>query len=181
MSIVVAAVRAAALPSRVALLRAALAQAGLAPALADAVLREGRAKPRLPAPLEFSISHCEGLALCALSATGPLGVDAEALGALRADAFRLYLSAAERAWAGDDPARFYTLWTRKEAVAKAAGHGLDALPAIDARADVVDFAGRRWQLQPLPVGIAHCAHLAVPAGAPAAVLHWLADAALAAR
>lgn len=179
MSIVVTAVRAAVLPSSTALLRATLQHAGFAPALADAVLRDGRGKPQLPAPLQFSISHCEGLALCALSAAWPLGVDAEALGPLRAEAFRIYLTAAERDWAGGDAARFYAVWTRKEAVAKAAGQGLEALPALEASAAGVDFAGRRWRLQRLPVGAAHCAHLAAPDGAPEATLHWLDSAAAA--
>ena len=49
--------------------------------------------------------------------------------ACRRSDFALYLNAAERAWAGRSARRFCSVWTRKEAVAKAAGTaGLPSLP-----------------------------------------------------
>jgi len=122
-----------------------------------------RARPTLDLPLHWSVSHCDGRIAVAVSTRGPVGVDVEALGDLRADAFAVYLNPAERAWAGGSPRRFYSVWTRKEAVAKAAGtDGLPALPAVDTSAGRgrAAFAGRLWRTAPLALGDGHVGHVA---------------------
>jgi 4'-phosphopantetheinyl transferase len=118
-------------------------------------------------PVDFSVSHCEGLILCALSTGGPVGIDAERLGGLQAGDFLLYLNAAERAWAGHSARRFYSVWTRKEAVAKAAGSGglrdvarVDTSPATG----LCELDGGLWRTLPVPVGRGHVAHLALADG-----------------
>jgi len=123
-----------------------------------------RSRPTLDLPVAFSVSHCEGLILCALSTDGPIGIDAEKLGALQAEEFRLHLNAAERAWAGRSSRRFYSVWTRKEAVVKAAGSrglrdvaGVDTMPARNRAM----FQGRLWRTQQVSVGPSHVAHLAL--------------------
>ncbi|MGJ7493160.1 4'-phosphopantetheinyl transferase family protein [Variovorax sp. ZT4R33] len=124
-------------------------------------------RPSLDLPVDFSVSHCEGRVVCALSTQGPVGVDVEALGGLTADDFRLYLNPDERTWAGRDPRRFYTVWTRKEAVAKAGGtERLSDLRAVDVRTggDGAAFAGQVWQTPELDVGRGHVAHLALRGG-----------------
>lgn len=125
-------------------------------------------KPTLDLPLEFSLAHCEGQILCALSDTGPVGVDIEALGILTAADFKLYYSPREREWAGRDPQRFYELWTRKEAVVKAAGTGgLKRLREFEMLGDLADYCGTRWHTAPLAVGAAYIAHVAVAGSVPA--------------
>lgn len=142
------------------LLRMALQRSGL-DAAAAGLHYPTRGKPTLALPVDFSISHCEGWIVCALSTQGAVGIDIEKLGPVRAAEFRLYLSPRERAWAGDDPLRFYTLWTRKEAVAKAAGSdGLQQLPDIDASGATVCFGGVVWHTVPLSVAAGHAAQLA---------------------
>ncbi len=123
-----------------------------------------RSRPTLDLPLDFSVSHCEGLILCALSTDGPIGIDAEKLGVLQAEEFRLHLNAAERAWAGRSSRRFYSVWTRKEAVVKAAGSrglrdmgGVDTTPAKNRAM----FQGRLWRTEQVSVGPSHVAHLAL--------------------
>lgn len=121
-------------------------------------------RPTLAAPVDFSLSHCDGRIVCALSTSGPVGIDVEALGPLTAADFRLYLSAAERAWAGGSARRFYSVWTRKEAVAKAAGsRGLRDVARVDTRASAQHAAleGRLWRTPAVPVGRGHIAHLAL--------------------
>lgn len=121
-------------------------------------------RPTLDVPLQFSVSHCEDRVVCALAARGPVGVDIERLGRLRAEAFHLYLNAAERAWAGRSARRFYSVWTRKEAVAKAAGtRGMPALHAVDTAADeaMATYAGEDWHTPAIAVGSRHVAHLAL--------------------
>lgn len=82
--------------------------------------------------IHSSASHCPGRVVCAMSAATPLGVDVEPIDASAPGRTSLYLNAAERAVARDGPHALLRLWTRKEAVAKAAGRrGLRSLPLID--------------------------------------------------
>jgi 4'-phosphopantetheinyl transferase len=123
------------------------------------------ARPTLDLPVDFSISHCEGRIVCALSMCGAVGIDVEGLGTLVAKDFHLYLNVAERAWAGRSAQRFYSVWTRKEAVVKAAGSGgLRDVARVDTSAaqHLAAFEGRLWRTQPVPVGRGHVAHLALP-------------------
>lgn len=121
-------------------------------------------RPTLALPVSFSLSHCEGRIVCALSTQGPVGIDVEALGGLTAGDFRLYLSAAERAWAGRSTRRFYSVWTRKEAVAKAASQrGLRDVARVDTThgENLAAFAGKLWHTASVPVGRRHVACLAL--------------------
>lgn len=121
-------------------------------------------RPVLDLPVEFSLSHCDGRIVCALSTCGPVGIDVEARGGLTAAEFHLYLSAPERAWAGLSSQRFYSVWTRKEAVVKAAGtRGLRDLARVetDSAALSASFEGRIWRTPPVRVGRGHVAHLAL--------------------
>jgi hypothetical protein len=55
------------------------------------------------------------------------------------------------------------VWTRKEAVAKAAGTmGLPSLPAVDTTAGPrrAAFAGQIWRTAPLALGAGHVGHVA---------------------
>lgn len=117
---------------------------------ADALRIEADAlgKPRLahPGAPAFNLSHTDGLALVAVART-PVGIDVERLRPL-ADAPGLahrFLAPAEAAavaarGAEARDAAFLRVWTRKEAVLKASGHGL----ALDTRAiEVGTGPGRR--------------------------------------
>lgn len=120
-------------------------------------------RPEVALPVDFSVSHCEGRIVCALSREGPVGIDVEALGDARAADFRLYLSAAERAWAGRSTRRFYEIWTRKEAVVKAASaRGLRDVVQVDTMAGecLASFHDQRWHTLRVPVGRRHMAHVA---------------------
>jgi 4'-phosphopantetheinyl transferase len=124
-----------------------------------------QSRPTLDLPVDFSLSHCDGRVVCAVSTRGPVGVDVEVLGNLTARDFPLYLSEAERIWAGFDARRFYSVWTRKEAVAKAAGSGgLRDVGRVDTTVagQRAVLNGRLWRTSVVPVGRRHIAHLAVP-------------------
>ena len=134
------------------LLREGLRQLGF-PADSLASLRYAEhGKPSLDLPVEFSLAHCAGRILCAISTAGPIGVDVEPIGRLSAAEFRNYLSDEERAWAGDDPERFCVLWTQKEAIVKAAGtRGIAAMR---------DVRTEDWHTAPIFVGRGYRAHVA---------------------
>ena len=81
--------------------------------------------------VEFNITHSEDLALIAITARGPVGVDVESLRTIdRAlDLARRYLHPNELALVEAAPPAerstiFLTCWTRKEAVLKSTGVGL---------------------------------------------------------
>lgn len=125
------------------------------------------AKPRLDPPYEFSLAHCEGRVACAVTTESPVGIDVERLGTLTAGTSTLYLSPAEQAWAAEDSARFYTLWARKEAVAKAAGlRGLRDLRAVQIDHTRARVAGTTWHTTALDAGPEFAAQLACGSARP---------------
>lgn len=132
-----------------------------------------RGAPRLLGPTEFagvhlSTSSAGDVALVAVSTAAPVGLDVAAIDpALGRDAAAaaVFMSAPELAWwrAADDgqrPARFFHLWTRKEAALKALGLGLqrdprtlgilDSAPADGGRAGAPGEAFLFATLSPAP-------------------------------
>ena len=91
-------------------------------------------KPALAgSTLRFNVSHAAEWAVCALSCDRAVGVDVEAVGPNALDlesVHRLLLPSERDELAAADPADriapLLSLWTRKEAVAKALGIGLHA-------------------------------------------------------
>lgn len=140
----------------------------------DVSLEQGaNGKPRLAAvagdlPLQFNVAHTPGLALLAVARNVEVGVDVERLRSVRkieeiahryftADEFEVIRSAAPTRW----NAVFLSYWTRKEAILKAIGLGLQypldsfSLPEGDERPVLVtlpawqEFAGTKLSVQPL--------------------------------
>lgn len=123
-----------------------------------------KSRPRLALPVDFSVSHGGGRVVCAISTQGAVGIDVEAVGPVIAQDFHLYLTAAERAWAGRSSRRFYSVWTRKEAVIKAASEGgLRELARVDTTPgeQMAAYDGRLWHTLAVPVGRRHVSHLAL--------------------
>lgn len=97
------------------------------------VRRGANGKPFIPGGPEFSVSHTQGLAVCALDG-GCLGVDAErvaripeGLMAALTPEERAYVLSAESGREG----RFYRIWTVKESLVKASGEGLGAIRELE--------------------------------------------------
>jgi 4'-phosphopantetheinyl transferase len=121
-------------------------------------------KPRLADhALQFSVSHCDDVALFAFSKTAEVGVDIEAIRPVReADAIAVqFFSPLEHAGYAalaprDRLLGFFRVWTRKEAYVKALGVGFSmALERFD-----LSVAPRGWRVHsffPLPGFIASLA------------------------
>ncbi|MCF3122500.1 4'-phosphopantetheinyl transferase superfamily protein [Streptomyces arenae] len=151
--------------------------------------RTGRwGKPRVTGhedALRFSLSHCAGRAVVAVTGPRDVGVDLERSRESRdvvalsrryfpADESALVAEAAE----GDRPAVFLTLWTRKEACTKAAGtsllrHGLRLSVTATREADGAVLAhdpSRQlpgsWTVHDIPAPPGHGAAVAVDGDAP---------------
>ncbi|MCB4769619.1 4'-phosphopantetheinyl transferase superfamily protein [Ancylobacter sp. Lp-2] len=163
--------RAAYVTAHAALRRVLAAELGLPPAdLAFSIGRWGR--PGLDGgDLDFNLSHSGNLALIAVSRGGPVGVDIEAMRTappyeIAPDIFS-WGELALLAGLPEEERRhaFYRLWTRKEAVAKGIGCGLDMdFRALDVRTAPVAEPGdcsRRWHIPPLPALAGFAAALAL--------------------
>ena len=130
--------------------------------------------------LEFSVSHSRSRALIAIRAGGPVGIDLEPVRALPN-----LLGVARKAFTPLEyeqltalpeelqRACFFRIWTRKEALAKAVGEGLRAMPhfSVDGGPDarLIEMAPRfgargDWRMLDLHNIPLHAACLAVAAG-----------------
>jgi 4'-phosphopantetheinyl transferase len=135
-----------------ALLRHALAQAGLSPDLEPERLPGG--KPFLT-QLPFNLSHSGNWSVCAVS-DNPVGVDLELERPLRAPVEKKLTQTEQAELLALPPnlrtAAFFDLWVLKEAALKQTGQGLSALSQIEvSRAPVsVSLPGLHATLLPFP-------------------------------
>ncbi len=116
----------------------------------------------------FNLSHSDNVALVAVTATAPVGIDVERVRAIpdwNRVANRFFSSSENAALSGVDQQHreraFYNCWTRKEAIIKATGEGLSAcLDAFDVTLEPGEPAavlhdrrsvnnGQTWRLQHL--------------------------------
>ncbi|MHA6626219.1 4'-phosphopantetheinyl transferase family protein [Pseudonocardia sichuanensis] len=130
-----------------ALVRLVLAEAAAGPAAAlvfDRTCRCGaqHGKPVLPGGPGFSLTHAGDLVGVAVHPPGPVGLDVEQVRELT-DLAAMAAHACSPRETVPDAESFFTLWTRKEALLKAAGTGLAApMSAITlGPSGVLDWAG----------------------------------------
>lgn len=92
------------------------------------IMREDLGKPYLlGTDLQFSLSHCKGMAVCALGDHTPIGVDCEPLRTVRPRVAQRCFSESELRLLdqSDQPDLLFTrLWTLKESYVKAIGRGI---------------------------------------------------------
>ncbi len=133
-------------------------------------------KPRLAepgAPVHFSLSRRPGVVALALG-SAPLGVDVEVIrGAIDISGIsQRFFAEAEQAFLDSDAgegervSKFFSLWARKEALVKAAGVGIDALPtagALKSQTALADEQGERraYCLHQLPSAAGHVLAMAI--------------------
>jgi len=131
--------------------------------------------------LHFNLAHSEGVGVLAVTQTGPVGVDVEQVRRLQEfnELVSQFFSAREAAefsklpWE-QQPAAFFNLWTRKEALLKATGEGIghslnrvevSFLPGEPARVlslPAEPWAGGKWSLVELAISPSYAAALALP-------------------
>ncbi|MFI0367311.1 4'-phosphopantetheinyl transferase family protein [Actinomadura sp. 1N219] len=134
--------------------------------------RDGNGKPRIPGGIHFNLSHSAGVGVLAVTRGREVGIDVDApragLSPVRL-AGRYFPPGEARlvASARCPGETFVRLWTRKEAVVKAAGgrmvEGL-GIPVADAARPVRDPAGRvpgEWTVSDLTLRGGHLAAVAV--------------------
>ncbi len=136
---------------------------------------------RAGGPPHFNLAHSEGVGVLAVTQTGPVGVDIEHVRRLVdfKELVSQFFSAREAAEfleleKEQQPAAFFNLWTRKEALLKATGEGIahslnrvevSFLPGEPARVRSLpaeQWAGGDWSLVELAISPAYAGALALP-------------------
>lgn len=132
-------------------LKALLTSAGVNTESTDLTLiREPNGKPRFNSlPLHFSISHSGGLAAVALSGRN-IGIDVEYVDAHRniSAISKRFFSAEEHLWLSESNSPtedFFSLWTKKEALAKLTGEGLESVCRSDTL-DIIKYDFKEYSL-----------------------------------
>jgi len=105
-------------------------------------------------PIRFNITHSGNFVACIISNdTSTIGIDAEVVKAVDTKDFKDLWS--EEEWAdiqSNDIAAFYKYWTRKEAVVKAIGKGLDIpLNQISVSIGAAQVAGEIYFLKEIEI------------------------------
>jgi 4'-phosphopantetheinyl transferase len=121
-------------------------------------------KPYFPGHIHFNISHAGNYVLSALCDRGPIGVDVEKVSEVNIADFMGFFTRSELRYihaAAHNLEAFYRCWTRKEAVVKADGRGLNlSLLSFETINDEVYVGDGKWFLKELPVAENYIAHLA---------------------
>lgn len=101
---------------------------------APVVLRTEKGKPYFKdLPLKFSVSHSDGKVVVAVS-DKEIGVDIQHVKPRSPAVAKRFFTFEECTYVGDDIARFYEIWTKKEAYGKWEGSGLAAALKVDVMA-----------------------------------------------
>jgi 4'-phosphopantetheinyl transferase len=120
-----------------------------------------RGQPRYPGPIGFSLSHTGELVTCALFPGGKVGIDTEQHRDLPRPLSQ-YLTDNEQRQVRQDPAVFFDIWTRKEAVVKAGcDEGLAALADVTLQGSTLArFRGQTWHTHSVPILAGYTTHVA---------------------
>jgi len=149
------------------LLRHALQVHGHDPATLQTLEYTAHHRPYLPGLADFNLSHSGTIVVCAWFAQGRVGVDVEWQDRkLSLPHFKSIFSPAQWAYLHADPeqtrARFFHLWTAKEALIKADGRGLGigSLAELAVENQAVTLDAQTWYLYPVTLAPQYSAHIA---------------------
>lgn len=112
----------------------------------------------------FNISHAGSTVVCVISDNIKVGIDIEAIIEVNINDFKSQFN--QREWndiclSTDSIYKFYHYWTRKEAVIKADGQGLNIpLKLIDVSADTIKLSSTIWRFTEVVISPGYTCHLA---------------------
>ena len=105
--------------------------------------------------LSFSTAHSGEMVVCAGAINGDIGVDIEQVMPIELENYREHLTKNE--WvqienSADQQRTFYKIWTKKEALLKAIGRGVDIeFDTLDVCGDKVNYQGKNFSFCPLSI------------------------------
>lgn len=121
-------------------------------------------RPYVAGMMDFNITHAGGYVACAIAEQGRVGIDLEEVKEINLADFEGQFCTSELSamYAAQDPkAVFFSYWTRKEAVVKAHGTGLN-FPLKNLLTD--SFVGQtgadEWHLVPFSIAPDYTGHVA---------------------
>lgn len=104
-------------------------------------------KPYFPQGPDFNISHSHNRIICAISSNVEIGIDMEKVIRLDNYQFINYFNEEELAYIDQNKSHFYEVWTKKEAILKAAGHtGLTQAKKIKFYGSYAVYSQIKWHL-----------------------------------
>jgi 4'-phosphopantetheinyl transferase len=145
------------------LLKESLERNGLHQAI-DMLKQSPEGRPNIVHNFDFNISHSDQYAVCAFSKKYSLGIDIEKIKPISLEFLRNFFNQDE--WAEmqeneNSQEQFYRLWTKKEAVVKADGRGLNIpLKEIIIRNNHGFVERVKWFLQEIPLDQHYIMHVA---------------------
>jgi len=99
---------------------------------------------------DFNITHSKTMVGLAYAEQGKVGIDIEYMQQIEEFQFKQFFCQEELSWIGTSIERFYTLWTRKEAIIKASGKGVfHELTSINVLEDACEVDGVKYWLHEL--------------------------------
>ena len=117
-------------------------------------------KPTCSLGIEFTITHSANIVACAVNLASPLGIDTETRAIHNAQILQHVFSDSEQALIQSDNQHYLDLWVKKEAVAKATGHGLPAMKTIVLDEERAHYNKQLWYLHRLRLDANEVSYLA---------------------
>jgi 4'-phosphopantetheinyl transferase len=124
-------------------------------------------KPYLSSGFDFSIAHSNEIVICAGAINAEIGADIEKMLPIEISDYEDHLTTNE--WnlihkASDVQIAFYQIWTKKEALLKALGKGVNIdFKKLDVSSDRISYDERTYWFFPLSVRENYMAHIATTA------------------
>jgi len=111
--------------------------------------------------LDFNISHSGDFILVAVSSSLSVGVDVEKVKELKRLNFKMVMTPKELAQIQKTPLLFFDLWSKKEAVVKAADTvGLACMSHVKLKPDSAELEEKKWYLKTVDLDEAYVINLA---------------------
>jgi 4'-phosphopantetheinyl transferase len=121
-------------------------------------------KPYFQEAFNFSIAHSDEIVVCAGSTNAEIGMDIEQTIPIELADYEEQLTQNEWEYiqkASDKFSAFYQIWTKKEALLKALGRGVEInFDTLDVCADWINYNGKKYWFYPLSIAKGYIAHIA---------------------
>ena len=145
------------------MLRKALTEEGHSPQDLEDIQKDQFKRPYLNSEIDFNISHSESYVVLAIANTGKVGIDVEKIRPVDPERFRFWQNQHDAPNTSDEDRLhfFFKVWTKKEAVTKAVGRGIQIpFSEITIEHYLAKYQGEFWYLYPIDLDKEYESHVA---------------------